>query len=96
MKANDPKNWLKEYEQFLNVDEARVPAPLKQSVLASIHSLLHPSAWLVFAKVLGIHLIVGFLSLSICHQFDMNPFGTDRSLADWFMSSWGHSACMIF
>jgi hypothetical protein len=95
MKSSDPKEWLKEYNEFLNADEVKVPSELKQRVLDQVHSLLHPSAWLVFAKLLGIHLVVGFLSLSICHQFDMNPFGTEHSLSDWFMSTWGNSACMI-
>jgi hypothetical protein len=95
MKSSDPKEWLREYNEFLNIDEVKVPSELKQRVLDQVHSLLHPSAWLVFAKLLGIHLVVGFLSLSICHQFDMNPFGTEHSLSDWFMSTWGNSACMI-
>jgi hypothetical protein len=95
MKANDPKEWMKEYNEFLNVEEVKVPTDLKLKVLDQIHGLLHPSAWSVFAKLLGIHLVVGFLSLSVCHQFDMNPFGTSASLSNWFMSMWEHGTCMI-
>lgn len=95
MKANDPKKWMNEYSEFLNSTEIEVPKELSTRVLNQIHDLLHPSAWLVFGKLLAIHLVVGFLSLSICHQFEMNPFGTELSLADWFMAEWGHSACMI-
>lgn len=95
MNASDPKNWMKEYSEFLDSETARVPSELGQKVLSRVHKLLHPSAWSVFARVLGIHIVVGFLSLSICHQFEMNPFGTESSLSNWFMNMWGHSTCMI-
>lgn len=95
MKANDPKEWMKDYSEFLNADQIQVPKDLNQKVLAQVHTLLNPSAWLVFVKLLGIHLVVGFFSLAICHQFGVNPFGTTRSLSDWFMEMWGHSVCMI-
>lgn len=95
MKPNDPKEWMNDYSEFLNAEETRVPSELSERILGNIHSLLNPSAWNVFAKLFGIHLIVGFLSLSICHQFGVNPFGTTHSLSDWFMEMWGHSACMI-
>ncbi len=96
MKTNDPKEWMKEYSEFLNAEEVRVPRELNQKVLGNIQSLLNPSAWMVFAKLLGIHLVIGSLSLSVCHQFGMNPFKTEASLADWVMAQWGHGACMIF
>lgn len=95
MIENDPKQWVKEYSEFLSVDEIQVPRELNQKVLAQAQTLLNPSAWIVFVKLLGIHMIVGFLSLGICHQFNMNPFGTTHSLSDWFMEMWGHSICMI-
>lgn len=95
MKANDPKEWMNEYSEFLNTEEIRIPKALNQKVIGNIHALLNPSPWSVFAKLLGIHLVVGFFSLAICHQFGVNPFGTTRSLSDWFMEMWGHSICMI-
>lgn len=94
MNGEENKVWLKEYESFLQANES-VPRDLSEKVHSRIGELLNPSAWLVFTKLLGIHLVVGFFSLSICHQFDMNPFNTSRSLADWFMSVGGHSFCMI-
>lgn len=95
MKANDPKEWMNDYSEFLNAKEIHVPRELNERVLGNIHLLLNPSARNLFAKLLGIHLIVGFFSLSICHQFGVNPFGTTHSLSDWFMEMWGHSACMV-
>ena len=39
--------------------------------------------------------MISFLSLSICHQFGLNPFNTERSLDSWMMSAAGHNACMV-
>lgn len=89
------EKWLNEYETFLNSDEASVPKEATEKVFSRMQELINPSAWTVFFKILAIHLTVGFLSLSVCHQFGMNPFGTESSLDDWFMSMWGHSTCMI-
>lgn len=95
MKANSPKEWMKEYSEFVNAEEVPVPLELNQKVLSQMHELLNPSALMVFAKLLGIHFVVGFLSLGICHQFGINPFGTVRSMSDWFMDMWGHNVCMV-
>jgi hypothetical protein len=95
MKSDDSKNWMKEYSEFLGSGTVEVPRELDRTVLSRVQELLHPSAWSVFAKVLGIQIVVGFLSLSVCHQFEMNPFSTESSLSDWFMKMWGHSTCMI-
>lgn len=94
---NSTKNnkWLKEYEAFLKADEIQVPDAAAQKVFFRMQELVNPSARNVFFKILGIHIAVGFLSLSVCHQFGMNPFGTEKSLDDWFMVMWGHSTCMI-
>lgn len=95
MANNDPKQWMKEYSEFLENPEVEVPQDLSEKILGNIHQLLNPSAWIVFAKLLSIHTVVGFLSLGICHQFGMNPFGTNRSISDWFMEMWGHNVCMV-
>jgi hypothetical protein len=95
MNGEKNENWLKEYEEFLGSDGAEVPAEVTSKVISKLKRLLDPSAWSVFAKLLSIHAVVGFLSLSVCHQFELNPFQTSRSLADWFMTVGGHSVCMI-
>lgn len=92
MKNND---WLNDYQDFLNSDEAKIPNELKEGVFSKVKHLINPSAWTVFFKFLAVHLVMGFLSLSICHQFGLNPFNTERSLADWFMKVGGHHFCMI-
>ena len=92
---NEHKKWLSEYETFLQSDNVAVPKEISTPVLSKMSKFLNPSAWLVFGKVLGIHLLVGFLSLAVCHQFGMNPFGTNQSLDTWFMAMLGHNGCMI-
>lgn len=89
--------WLKEYQNFLNpkTTTTSVPSELKLNTFSKIKSLIKPSAWMVFLKLLGLHTTVGFFSLSVCHQFGLNPFNTSRSLADWFMSVGGHHLCML-
>ena len=95
MTSHKDKQWLKEYEEFMNLDATPVPQELTKSVFSKMQALLNPSAWTIFAKILGIHLIIGTLSLSICHQFGVNPFQTQSSIADWLMKVGGHGFCMV-
>lgn len=93
---NNSKHWLTEYEAFLNAEKIAVPQEHSKKVFLRIKQLLNPGAGIVFTKVLSIHFFVGLISLSVCHQFGINPFGTTSTLDGWFMAKWGHSACMIF
>lgn len=93
MKINN--EWLKDYEDFLNND-TQPSTELTQRVVGKIQKLLNPSQFVVFAKILGIHILIGTLSLAICNQFGLNPFNTEFSLSDWFMKMGGHNICMVF
>ncbi len=93
--SNKSNDQLNEYEDFLNSNNVKVPNELKLKTLLKMNKLINPSALTVFFKLLGIHLVTGFLSLSICHQFGLNPFNTKRSLSDWFMDVGGHHFCML-
>lgn len=94
MKNAIEQEWLKDYEDFIDGDST-VPQSLTTKVFSRIEELINPNPIMVFIKILAIHLFVGFLSLSVCHQFGMNPFNTNFSLADWFMKVGGYNACMI-
>ncbi len=96
MNGNENRNWVKDYEEFLNESSNSVPDDLSQHLSKRMSSLLDPSPWRVFGKVLAIHSVVGFISLAFCHQFEVNPFNTERSLDNWFMAHVGHEPCMIF
>lgn len=96
MKTNAHNQWSQEYADFLNSDnQTPVPSALDQQVFSSIWNLMNPSPWIIFTKIFSIHLVLGTLSLAICHQFGMNPFATTKSLADWIMDLWGHNVCMF-
>lgn len=92
---NNSQEWLKDYEDFLKSDSTPVPEEVNTRILNSLHKLVNPKPIVVFLKILGIHTVIGFLSLSICHQFGLNPFNTETSLSDWMMHTGGHHACMI-
>lgn len=95
MKNSNENEWLRDYEDFLKSDGQDVPNDLKNKVFSNIQKLLNPTAMMVFLKILGIHLSVGFLSLSVCHQFGINPFNTEKSLDSLMMSVGGHYFCMF-
>jgi len=93
MKLNE-KDWLEEFKEFVQAEGAPVPKDVTENIFSQVRADLNPSAWLVFAKLLGIHLVVGTLSLAICSQFGLNPFQTNFSLSEYFMK-FGHSTCMF-
>lgn len=87
--------WLQDYEEFINRDDAKVPAEIKDRLFSKMQTLINPKPLSVFLKILGIHIGIGFLSLSFCHQFGINPFNTEKSLADWMAHVGGYQFCMI-
>lgn len=87
------KKWMEDFKEFAACEDIAVPEELSNRVLLKIKKDLNPSAWLVFAKTLGIQAIVGTLSLGVCNQFGMNPFNTEVSLMNYFMK-YGHTFCM--
>ncbi len=87
------KEWLEDFNDFMKGDGTAVPEDVSHTVLQYVHNALNPSSWMVFLKLLGIHGVVGTLSLAICDQFGINPFSTGFSLAQYFMK-FGHSVCM--
>jgi hypothetical protein len=93
MKPISEKEWLEDFRDFVKGDGTIVPEATSQVIHDRIRSELSPSAWIVFFKLLGIHAVVGTLSLAICDQFGMSPFRFGFSLANYFMK-FGHSACM--
>lgn len=96
MNKENKNEWLNEFKEFVSHDSTEVPSHLSDRVFNRMEGLLNPSPLMVFSKIFGIHLVVGYLSLAVCHQFGVNPFGTSYSLADIFMKWGGHGVCMIF
>lgn len=88
------KEWVEDFQEFIQGEDVRVPESVTKAIFAKVQRDLNPSAWLVFAKLLGIHSVVGTLSLAVCNQFGISPFHTDFSLSEYFMK-FGHSTCMF-
>jgi hypothetical protein len=88
------KEWLEDFKEFVQADGVPVPRDVSENILKQVRADLNPSPWIVFSKLLGIHLVVGTLSLAICSQFGLNPFQTNFSLTEYFMK-FGHSTCMV-
>lgn len=87
------ENLIKDFQSFVY---SKPMSSSKADLLKKIKYLINPNPYLVFIKVMTVNMVVGFLSLSVCHQFDLNPFRTNKSLAEWFMGVGGHNFCMIF
>lgn len=87
----DKESWLKEYAEFVELNTASA----SDHIFKNINNRLFPNPLKVFGKIVAIHTVIGFLSLAICNQFNLNPFGTSVSLMDWFMRVGGHSFCMV-
>jgi hypothetical protein len=95
MISDENREWISEFKDFMNEDQAVVPKELQTKVMSKMHGLLNPHPFRVFNKVLAIHLGVGLISLAFCHQFGLNPFQTEFSLDNWFMKVGGHHFCMV-
>lgn len=90
MKQNEKENWMKEFADF-EKSSSEVPAGL----FSTVQARLFPNPWKVFGKVVGVHAVVGSLSLAVCNQFGLNPFNTQQALTGWFTKIAGHHFCML-
>lgn len=86
--------WMKDFQEFSDIKTNSVQVP--PTLFKQIQGRIFPNPWKVFGKILGLQVVVGFLSLAFCTQFGLNPFSIERSLSDWFMKTGGHSVCMVF
>lgn len=86
---------LQEFQDFLSSPDIAPKAKTANSILLTAHNSILRYKGAVFAKLIAIHSAVSLLSLSVCHQFGMNPFNSSVSLSDYFME-YGHSTCMVF
>lgn len=77
------KIWEKELTEFLDAPEMSPPAAVSQRIKEKVESSLHPSAYAVFFKLVGIVLVAGSASLIICPQLG---FGSDIGIMRFFMS----------
>lgn len=95
MISKKEQDLCKEFSEFASSPSAKSSQLVDDKILKQHLSLVQKDKLTVFAKLAVIHSLTSVLSLAVCHQFDMNPFNSQISLADYFMK-FGHSACMVF
>jgi hypothetical protein len=83
-----------EFEDFKNAESVTPPQGVSDQILARVQNNLNPSAWRVFAKLAGIHVVTALVTLSICPQFGIRVFGSGTGLMGYFMSL-GKYGCMV-
>jgi hypothetical protein len=86
------QEWRAEFSEFLNAPSLRPPPHLTDEILDFVRRDLNPNIKIVLAKLVGIHLIFGSLSLLVCSQFGM---GTETSMTHYFSRA-GEYGCMAF
>ena len=84
-----------EFNDFMNASDVKPPIKLSESVLAHVNQELNPSNQNVFLKMLAVHTVVSFFSLSICSQFGIQTLKVYDAM-DSFMAVAGHTYCMAF
>jgi hypothetical protein len=67
---------------------------INQKILADIKARLNPSFQQIILKLFAIHLVVGFVTLSICPQMGVSTFHTEINLMDYFMY-FGPTVCSL-
>jgi len=94
MEKNNRLNQVdQEFREFMAQDRVTVPTALTESVLSTIRSQMNPSGASVFLKLLGIHLLVGFATLTLCPQFGIS-LTSSMGLMQYLMH-FGESVCML-
>lgn len=72
--TNDFKNqkeWLKDYQSFLNADEIAPPRELSERIFKMVHDDLSANGWHVLSKLALFQGVLGSFSLMICSQFGL-------------------------
>lgn len=88
----DPKEWAEDFKIFLDAPTVNPPAHIRDELFQVVHRDLNPTLWMVMAKLGGIHIFGGSISLLLCSQFGI---GRGYNLMSIFMSQ-GVFACMAF
>jgi hypothetical protein len=87
-----PDNDSAEFQAFLGADPITPPSVIRERVHTVVTRDLNPGLARVGTKVAGLHLVAAMLSLAICPQFGIGPFGGDAGLMAVLMN-WGWVAC---
>jgi len=83
-----------DWKQLEAVEPQSPPPILGEQIRARVLHDIQPGTARVAAKVLGLHVIAGGVSLVLCPQFGVGPFGGDAGLMG-FLMQWGWVACAL-
>ncbi len=86
---------MSDFEKFMQSESKPVPVTISKHLLQVVKKSLHPSAALVFRKLMGVHLISGFLTLLVCPQYGIGPLGGGDGIMH-FVMGYGYTACALF
>lgn len=84
------------YKDFLNFTSSKGISPpdeLSNKILDYVKHDLNPSHKIVFGKLLGIQVFIGFLTLIFCPQFNLS-LTNNYELFHYFHHKFGESICM--
>jgi hypothetical protein len=82
-----------DFQDFQTVSPMAPPRDLSDRVQLLIRHELNPSPWKVFAKLSGIHFVIGTVTLALCPQFGFRLVGDGMGLMTYFMGLGVHG-CM--
>ncbi|OFZ53771.1 MAG: hypothetical protein A2428_17020 [Bdellovibrionales bacterium RIFOXYC1_FULL_54_43] len=81
-----------EYQEFLRAEESTPPQVLSETITRRVRADLSPSFLKLFVKLGVVHAFVGSLSLLVCPQFGIAPFGNHGLMAVYMQ--FGAHACL--
>ena len=89
---SDNDTWYEEFEAFAGDDSSNALESASSPVRKHLLDLLNPSPQKVFGQLMGLHCIVGALTLFLCPQLGIGPFGSRAGLMRLF-GRFGELAC---
>lgn len=82
-----------DFEEFSQSVE-RPPLRVSEKVLAHVRHELNPSLVSVLMRLMFVHFLASFATLSVCPQFGFRLFGEGMGISHWFMS-FGEYGCLV-
>src|SRR5262245_52340382 len=73
------------FREFMSELAASPPREVSEKLQGLVERDLNPSPWSTFARLAGIHFVMGLLTLSLCPQFGIRVFGKGMGLMQYFM-----------
>jgi hypothetical protein len=88
----DPKN-KKDFQDFMHSRGANPPEELNNRILSFVRADLSPTHKIVFSKLLTVQSFIGFLTLTVCPQFNLS-LTNNFELFHYFHHRFGENICM--